>query len=136
MTEDGHIIIDKPSEPNIADGLKKVAVEIVAVKKRMDAIEKKQTDYLLIDMEELAKYVQISIKNLDDIGSEASIYDVYSVKKSKGETHALVSCLDKLQDAGVKARMTKTVLFSIMNVMDRFQKKIIYNEESDKKDGV
>lgn len=98
--------------------------------KRMDAIETKQTDYLLIDMEELAKYVKIAIGNLKAIGSEKDLFEIKQIQESKGDAHAFIIAFDQLQNAGVNARMTITVLFSIMNVMNRFEHKIIYNEEA------
>lgn len=98
--------------------------------KRMDAIETKQTDYLLIDMEELAKYVKIAIGNLKAIGSENDLFEIKQIQESKGDAHAFIIAFDQLQNAGVNARMAITVLFSIMNVMNRFEHKIIYNEES------
>lgn len=98
--------------------------------KRMDAIETKQTDYLLIDMEELAKYVKIAIGNLKAIGSEKDLFEIKQIQESKGDAHAFIIAFDQLQNAGVNARMTITVLFSIMNVMNRFEHKIIYTEES------
>ena len=99
--------------------------------KRMDAIETKQTDYLLIDMEELAKYVKIAIGNLKAIGSEKNLFEIKQIQESKGDAHAFIIAFDQLQNAGVNARMTITVLFSIMNVMNRFEHKIIYNEEAE-----
>lgn len=117
----------------IKENLWKVINALKSYDKRMDAIETKQTDYLLIDMEELAKYVKIAIGNLKAIGSERDLFEIKKIQESKGDAHAFILAFDQLQDAGVNARMTTTVLFSIMNVMNRFEHKIIYNEEADKK---
>ena len=123
-------ISDVPSEEIITKIIEKLALH----DRRMDAIETKQTDYLLIDMEELAKYVKIAIGNLKAIGAEQDLFDIKQVQKQYGDAHAFLKAFDQLQDAGVNARMTITVLFSIMNVMNRFEHKIIYNEEAEKKE--
>lgn len=116
----------------VKENLWKIIDKLKKYDKRMDAIETKQTDYLLIDMEELAKYVKIAISNLTTIGSEKDLFEIKQIQESKGDAHAFILAFDQLQDAGVSARMTTTVLFSIMNVMNRFEHKIIYNEESNK----
>jgi len=98
--------------------------------KRVDSLEIRQTDLLLIDMEELAKYIKIAIEKLKDIGSEVNLFEVKQIQKEYGDAHGYLTCFDQLQEAGLNARMAITVLFSIMNVMNRFEKKIIYNEEN------
>ena len=130
---------DEPTEQiseinEIKNNLWEVINTLKHYDKRMDAIETKQTDYLLIDMEELAKYVKIAIGNLKSIGSEKDLFEIKQIQESKGDAHAFIIAFDQLQNAGVNARMTITVLFSIMNVMNRFEHKIIYNEEADVKE--
>ena len=127
---------DEPTEQiseinEIKNNLWEVINTLKHYDKRMDAIETKQTDYLLIDMEELAKYVKIAIGNLKSIGSEKDLFEIKQIQESKGDAHAFIIAFDQLQNAGVNARMTITVLFSIMNVMNRFEHKIIYNEEAE-----
>lgn len=135
MEEEANEPIESKSEiDEIKDNIWKLIEKFNKYDKRMDAIETKQTDYLLIDMEELAKYVKISIENLKNIGSEKDLFEIKRIKSKYGDAHAFITAFDQLQDAGVNARMTITVLFSIMNVMNRFEHKIIYNEEAENKE--